>query len=74
MKDYILVGLVVVIVLLLIWKTRKSGTDSPGLAPGGIDPSKLSSGAHLPKAASEDCAKKYGSDWSEFIPTMCKKD
>lgn len=74
MKDYILIGLVVLIVILLIFKTRKSGTDSPGVSPTGLDPSKMSSGALLPKNATEDCAKKYGSDWSQFSPTMCQKE
>lgn len=74
MKDYILIGLIVIIVVLLILRTRKSGTNSPGVSPTGLEPDKMSSGALLPKNATEECAKKYGSDWSEFSPTMCKKE
>jgi hypothetical protein len=64
-----LVILLLVLLLALVIFTRRTSSADPV-----VDPKKLPSGSLLSKKPEEDCANKYGSDWSKFSMTSCKKN
>lgn len=46
---------------------------SPAASPGASDATGMPSGAILPKTAEETCSTKYGKEWIDFSPMLCKK-
>jgi len=57
-------------------KTRQTSYGDPVSSPSPValpPAAQLPSGSILGKKASEDCATKYGTDWSKFTDTLCKK-
>ena len=78
-KD-VIIGILLIIVVIVIFGRRMSFADalnapgpSPAMAQPENDTSGMPSGAILTKDAQEACSTKYGSNWVDFSPTLCKK-
>lgn len=75
-KEFVIGLLLVVLLVLVFMKIRRTSyadtTTSP--SPVALPPAaQLPSGSILGKAVNEDCATKYGAEWSKFTDTLCKK-
>ncbi len=80
-KSMVLAALVVIALYLIFFMGRRLSfaNASPPAASSGLSaaiqpsPAQLPSGSMLGKMVSEDCTKKYGTGWSRFTDTLCKK-
>lgn len=72
-KVEVLALVLLVVILLLLFRTNSLADPvSPGSAPGTA-PAGLLIGAILSKQPSETCATKYGANWAEVTQTLCAK-
>jgi hypothetical protein len=73
-KDIIIAFLLVLIVIIIFGRQMSFANEmkSPGTQSEN-DATGMPSGAILPKAAEEVCSTKYGAEWIDFSPMLCKK-